>query len=229
MNSNESDQAATDDAPLDAAEMLELLQNQRRSVQSQMGSFVPLITSAWGVAWLAGFGALWSIDGLRPGFALPLTPAVVIFVVAMIFGIAVSMWFGIRSSRGIRSNAATAFTGALYGVTWSIGSIAIGVLGAGFAGRGMSPELANYYYASTYVFFVGIMYLIAGAIWRAILAAIAGAALVVIAVIAPFIPYPSHYLFFALAGGGTFLVLALVSQLYLRRVKALAATGARRG
>jgi len=218
-----------DDAPLDAATALELLQSQRRSVEQQMGSFVPVITATWGVVWLVGFGALWAIDGARPVLALPLAVAVTVFVVAMLVGVAVSAWFGIRSSRGIRSNPATAFTGALYGVTWMIGAVGIAVLGTALRSRGMTPELANFYYPSAYVLLVGVLYLVAGAIWRSVPSAVGGGALVVIAAVAPFLPYPAHYAFFAIAGGGAFLLLALASRLQLLRATAAARSAGARG
>ena len=60
--------------------------------------------------------------------------------------------------------------------------------------------------------------MISGAIWHAIPALVSGVWLVVVAVVAPFFHYPHHYLFLALAGGGAFIVLAIGSEIYSRRV-----------
>ena len=216
------------DAPLDPAAMYALLQNQQSSIAGEMGSFVPLMAGVWGVAWIIGFVALWLVEGLRPTFSLPLPVAVMVFIAMMLIAAGVSTWAGIRSNRGLKVSAESQFTGTVYGVTWSVGSTALAVFGAGLFYNGMSGELANFFYPSAYVFFVGIMYLLAGAIWHEIACVWAGAAIVAVAVIAPFIPFPLHYLFFAVAGGGTFLVLAVVMGLNLRRLRSLT-QGAARG
>ncbi|WP_411698878.1 hypothetical protein [Conyzicola sp.] len=227
---SESDAAASpdSDAPLDPAAMYALLQNQQRSVETQMGAFVPYITLAWGLTWLIGFGSLWLIDGLQPAFSLPLGVAVPIFIATVVVSGGFSAWLGIRSGRGMRGNSASAFTGTVYGVTWSIGATALAVFGGALRYQGMSAELANFYYPSAYVLFAGIMYIIAGAIWHAVPSVVAGCWLVLIAVIAPFFGYPGHYLFLALAGGIAFLALSALVAVQLRRARE-AANGGHRG
>ncbi|GAB3607448.1 hypothetical protein GCM10027413_28570 [Conyzicola nivalis] len=216
------------DAPLDPAAMYALLQNQQRSVETQMGAFVPYITLAWGLTWLIGFGSLWLIDGLQPAFSLPLGVAVPIFIATVLISGGFSAWLGIRSGRGMRGNTASAFTGTVYGVTWSIGATALAVFGGALRYQGMSAELANFYYPSAYVLFAGIMYVIAGAIWHAVPSVVAGCWLVLIAVVAPFFGYPGHYLFLALAGGIAFLALSAFGAVQQRRVRE-AANGGHRG
>ena len=216
------------DAPLDPAAMYALLQNQQRSVETQMGAFVPYITLAWGLTWLIGFGSLWLIDGLQPAFSLPIAVAVPIFIGTIVISGGFSAWLGIRSGRGMRGNQASAFTGTIYGVTWSIGATALAVFGGALRYQGMSIELANFYYPSAYVLFAGIMYIIAAAIWHAIPSLIAGCWLVVIAVVAPFFGYPNHYLFLALAGGISFLALSAFGAVQQRRARA-ATNGANHG
>lgn len=215
------------DAPLDPAAMYSLLQNQQRSVETQMGAFVPYITLAWGLTWLIGFGSLWLIDGLQPTFSLPIAVAVPIFIGTILISGGFSAWLGIRSGRGMRGNSASAFTGTVYGITWSIGATALAVFGGALRSQGMTAELANFYYPSAYVLFAGIMYIIAGAIWRAIPSLIAGCWLVVIAVVAPFFGYPNHYLFLAIAGGLSFIALSIFGAVQQRRVRAVADGGHR--
>jgi len=216
------------DAPLDPAAMYALLQNQQSSIAREMGAFVPVMAAVWGVGWIISFVALWLVDGLKPAFSLPLPVAAIIFIASMVIAGVISIAAGVRSNRGLQVSAESKFTGTVYGVTWSVGSTALAVFGAGLFYNGMSGELANFFYPSAYVFFVGIMYLLAGAIWHEIACVWAGAAIVAVAVIAPFIPFPLHYLFFAVAGGGTFLVLAVVMGLNLRRLRSLT-QGAARG
>jgi len=225
-----TDAAAADQADdaLDPAAMYALLQNQQRSVQAQMGDFVPLISGAWGVAWLLGFGSLWLIDGVE-GFSLPVPIAVTVFVAALVLAGGLSAWLGFRTGRGMRGNTGAAFTGIVFGNLWWVGSAAIGILGSGLRAQGMTEQLANFYYPCAYVLFAGIMYIVAGAIWRTVSSVIAGLWLVIVAAVASLFPYPQHYLFLALAAGIGFLALSLTSALRLRRIRRAAAGGDRRG
>ena len=192
--------------------MLALLTDQQRRVTAKMGGFVPVIMAAWGGAWLVGFGALWLIDGLRPVFSIPVALAVGIFIAVMVLAIGLSIWLGVRSGRGVKSGGGSDFAGTVYGVTWSVGSIAIGAIGGALIQNGLSPELANLFYPSVFIFFVGVMYVMAAAIWRAVPSLIAGGWLLLLAAVAPFLGYPWHYLLFALAGGLGFLVFAVVGR-----------------
>jgi len=218
-----------DDVALEPAAMLALMQNQQRSIERQVNGFVPVITLGWALTWLLGFGALWLIDGLRPAFALPVEVAVWFFVVCVLATGALSAILGIRSGRGLRGNTAAAFTGTVYGITWGVGATALGVLGAAFRAQGMTAELANFYYPSAYVLFAGIMYMIAGGIWRTVPSLIAGAWLVMVAAAAPFFGYPHHYLFIAVTAGGAFLALSAIGFAELRRVRNAANGGTSRG
>ncbi|MDQ1544990.1 MAG: hypothetical protein QOK08_2628, partial [Actinomycetota bacterium] len=147
------------EAPLSAAAALVLLRNQQLSVHIQRGRFVPLISVGWGAAWLLGFLTLWLIDGLRPAFGLPLPTAVTIFIVLLVLAIALSIAQGVRGGRGFRGSP-SAFTGTVYGVSWSVAMVAIGVLGGALQYNGMSPELANFFYPCAYTFATGLLYLI---------------------------------------------------------------------
>jgi len=225
-----ADAAAADpaDEALDPAAMYALLQNQRLSARAQLGDFVPLISGAWGVAWLLGFGSLWLIDGVE-GFSLPVPLAVTVFVATLVAAGGLSAWLGFRTGRGMRGNTGAAFTGIVFGNLWWVGSAAIGILGAGLRAQGMTAELANFYYPCAYVLFAGIMYIVAGAIWHAVPSVVAGLWLVIVAAVASLFPYPQHYLFLALAAGIGFLVLSLTSGLRLRRIRRAAAGGDPRG
>jgi hypothetical protein len=230
-NTSRPDGAATPDTDtaLDPAAMYALLQNQQRSVETQINGFVPYITLGWGLTWLVGFGALWLIDGARPAFSLPIGVAIGIFVFCVLATGGLSAWLGIRSGRGLRSNSAAAMTGAFYGVTWSVGATGIGVLGGALVEAGMTPELANFYYPTAYVMFAGIMYMISGAIWHAVPSFVAGIWLVAIAATAPFFGYPHHYLFLALAGGLAFIGLSVGSFVQGSRLRQATTGGAGRG
>ena len=130
--------------PLDPAAMLKLMRVQQRSVTSRMGSFVSVITATWGIAWLTGFLLLWLIDGGKPTFALPLPVAAGGFAALIGIAIAISIVLGVRNTRGVRTSPTSAFTGAVYGYTWSVSMIALYIFGVGLIANGMPPSLAQH-------------------------------------------------------------------------------------
>ena len=208
-----------DETALDPAEMLALMEQQQDAVHRKQARYVPWILLAWGIAWGVGFTLLWLIDGARPTIAIPVSVAASIFATLMAGALVVSGVLGARSGRGIRTTTAAQFTGAVYGMTWTVGFVAIFVFGGALVRNGMDPDLANIYYPTASTLFVGIMYIIAGAIWRAVPAIVMGGWIVLVALIAPYFGYPTHYLFFAIAGGGVFLVGAAVVAFYTKAVR----------
>ena len=218
MTDQQHPEPPDDDSPLDPASMLALLQNQQDDVQRRMARFVPWILLSWAVAWGVGFGMLWLIDGARPQLAVPLEIAAPVFAVLMVIAGVVSGVLGARSGRGIRTSKAAAFTGAVYGITWSVGFVALFVLGSALSYKGMPSELSNLYYPAVSIIFVGVMYIIAGAIWHAVPAIVMGGLIVLIAAVGPYFGYPGHYLFYAITGGGVFLAGTVVTAVYSRKI-----------
>lgn len=201
------------DRPLDPAVMLALLESQQLEVRRRLAAFVPWILGAWGVAWLVGFGLLWLIDGARPALHVPLPVAAVVFTVLIAGAIVVSAVLGARSGRGIRSAPDAQFTGTVFGVVGGGWFLSAGAFASALVVNGMPPELLNIFYPTMSGLIVGFMYALAGGIWRIPAAIALGAWVVVVALVAPFIGYPNHYLVFALAGGGMFLVAAVITAL----------------
>lgn len=208
---------ADDDAPHDAAAMLDLVRSQQDRVTRQLAAEVPLILLAWGIAWFVGFGLLWLIDGAKPAASVPLPLAVIVFIVLMAGALVATAILGIRSGRGIRASAGAAFTGAVYGWSWTIAFIAMFVFGTALVRNGMPPEVANIYYPTASTLLVGLLYFVGGGIWHAKPLLWLGGWIIVVALVAPFFGYPTHYLVFSIAGGGVFLVGALVAWLWIRR------------
>ncbi|HEY4267512.1 MAG TPA: hypothetical protein VGM94_04900 [Galbitalea sp.] len=216
--------AAGADTPLSASAALKLLDNQQRRVANERGRFVFPITLAWSVAWLVGFLALWSVDGptadsVGGWHGLPLPVAITIFLVLLVAAIVISIVQGVRGGRGFKGSASE-FTGTVYGISWSVTMVAIGILGGALQAHGMSTTVANIYYPCVYTFAVGLLYLLAGAIWHSVPSVVAGGCVILVAVIATWFGYPNHYLVLAIGGGGTFLVLAIHDVVAGRRVRA---------
>jgi len=206
-----------EDEPRDAAAMLDLVRSQQDRVTRQLAAEVPLILAAWGIAWFVGFGLLWLIDGAKPAFAIPLPLAVAVFVVLMAGALVATALLGIRSGRGIRASAESAFTGAVYGWSWTIAFVAMFVFGTALIRNGMPADVANIYYPTASTLLVGLLYFVGGGIWHAKPLLWLGGWIIVVALVAPFFGYPAHYLVFSLAGGGVFLVGAVVAWLWVRR------------
>jgi len=208
--------ASDPDDDLDPAAALDLVDRQQEEIERRMVAGLPLILGSWGVAWGVGFTMLWLIDGLAPGFRMPLPIAVVTFIVLMAGALAVSGIVGARMGRGIRGGAAAAWTGTVFGLAWPIGFIALLALGNALIVNGMPPELANIYYPTASVMLVGFMYILAGGIWQNWQSIAMGGWILLVACVAPFFGYPTHYLVFAIAGGGVFLVGTVFTAVWIR-------------
>lgn len=216
------------DTPLDPAGMLGFVQRQQDAVAGAATAFVSWITLAWGIAWTVGFSALFLIDGARPGFALPLPVAVAVFAGLVLAAIAASAVLGIRANHGVKASPERTFTGTVYGLTWSISMFALYLVWVGLQAQGVIDEAGtNIYMPTAYILMTGILYIVTAAIWQAVPALVLGLWLVVVAVVGAFVPYPWHYLFFAVAGGGAFLVYTVVALLGLRRLRAGVNDGSR--
>jgi len=201
----------------DPATMYALIEAQQRDVAAKQAAIVPPMTLTWGLAWLIGFLALWLVDGAGPTFALPAPVAIAIFVAANVVGVIVSAALGVRSNRGYRPSREDTFTGIVYGNTWSVGIIAILLMGWGLSIQGMSGEAAGHLYPALFVVFAGIMYITAGAVWQALPNVVVGVAIVAAGVASTFLPGPWHLLFLAITAGGSFFVLSAVSLRWTRK------------
>ncbi|PJJ72827.1 hypothetical protein CLV46_2404 [Diaminobutyricimonas aerilata] len=208
--------APDDDAPLDPAAMLALIQTQQSEMERRMAAATPWIVAAWGIAWVVGFGALFLIDGARPGFAIPLPVAVGTFIALMIAAVIASAVLGARMGRGVKQTKEANFNGAVFGVTGSASFFAMYVFAVGLTRNGMDPDLLNIFFPTSSALIVGIFYALAGGFWRIVPMIWMGAWIALVGLVAPFFGYPHHYLFFALAGGGGFLVGGIVAAALLR-------------
>ncbi|MCS5718524.1 hypothetical protein N1027_10300 [Herbiconiux sp. CPCC 205763] len=214
------------DAPdevLDPAAALALLNRQQQSVQYQQSAFVWVIELAWGIAWSVGFVLLWLIDGAKPAFSIPLPVAAIAFAAIVTVAIVISIVLGVRSSRGVRPSAAASFQGTVYGVTWSVSMVAVWLFASGLQFNGMTGDLVAIFYPVAYVMMTGILFLFSASLYQAKPMVFLGGWIVLIAVIAPFFGYPNHYLFLAIAGGGSLLVMSVIVAVYTARLRRKAA------
>lgn len=207
-----------DDTPRPPEEMLELIRAQQRSIEGQKGAFVPLILLAWGIAWFIGFGALWLVDG-SDDFSLSIAVAVPVFVVLIAGAGAISAVLGIRSARGMRGGRDDAFAGVIYGQLWWVGGLALFILGQGLVSVGMDDEALAVFYPAAYLLFAGLMFVVAGVIWRAVPMLVLGGWSLLVAAAGPFAGHPGLFLVYAVAGGGGFLLVALWAWIWSRSAR----------
>lgn len=105
--------APVPDEPLDPGTALAIVQNAERSTRRQLNGNTPLVYLLWGLAWLAGYGAL---EGSRRGW-LPLEPpsALVVLGAVLLVATAATVALSVRGSLGIRGHSA--FQGGMHGAS----------------------------------------------------------------------------------------------------------------
>ena len=206
-----------DDEPLQSPdEALALIREQQRSVEREQLGGVPWILGVWAVAWGLGFLALWSgYDGGNPWFQLPLPLAGSIFGALLVAAIVTSAVVGARIGRGVRGDSA--FSGAIYGVSWVVGSAAVFVTGIALSRAGADGALLSLYYPAAYALVAGLIYLMGAALWRSLDQLVLGVIIAVVGAVAPLFGAPTNNLVMAVLGGGAFLVAAIVMRVSLSR------------
>ena len=112
------------DQPLDLARALRVVDEAENSARRQLGGNTASVYLIWGLAWLAGYGAL---EVSKRGW-LPMEPATALVVlgVALALALAATMVLTTRGYRGIRGHSA--FQGGMYGASWGLGFLIMGIL-----------------------------------------------------------------------------------------------------
>lgn len=214
--SSEDTTLETDDSIESADAALALIREQQRTVERRQLGGVPWILGVWAVSWGVGFFALWSgYEGGNPWFQIPLELAAAIFAVLLVAAIVTSAVIGIRIGRGV--SGASGFGGAIYGISWSVSSVAVYLIGVALIRAGADDVVISLYFPAAYALIAGLLYFMGAALWRSIDQLVLGAIIIVSAVVAPFFGAPTNNLVMAILGGGSFLVAAIVMHLNLRR------------
>ncbi|HET7414556.1 MAG TPA: hypothetical protein VFI97_02525 [Arthrobacter sp.] len=122
----------------------------------------PLLYFVWGTAWLVGYGAL---HGARYGW-LPLGPvaAQIVLFVMLAIAMVVSTVLVVRSTAGIRG--ASSVQGAIYGWTWALAFVVVGLLSGTVAESITGEDLRGLIINGIAILVVGMMYMLGGALWR---------------------------------------------------------------
>lgn len=205
--------AVDDDLPpgSDPAALLALIAAERERTRRRTAPTLAVIGTAWGVAWVVGYLTLYvTFDGVSsPWWAF------VVFIAALLLAVVVTAVHTARRSAGLSGESAT--VGAMYGWTWVVGFVAAFLIFASAARAGVTPELMALLSNGVSCLVVGLIYMAGGMLWREWRMFVLGAWIAVIAGVASLAGAPVIYLVMATAGGGGFLLAALLDGTVGRR------------
>ena len=195
-----------EDDLLGTQQAAELLQRSADHARRRLMVNQPLIYGAWGAAWLIGCGAMWlSVLGQHPfsgaaGWATAVLGAgIALAIVAT--GVATG-----RASRGI--GGVSARQGMMFGLSWPAGFAALFAIIGAASHFGASAQVMGVLGAAGPLMLVGLIYMVAAAMWLDRVMFVLGVWSLLVAAIGAWTG-PVGVLFMdAVAGGGGFLVAA---------------------
>lgn len=175
----------------------------------------PVLYFIWGTAWLIGYGAL---HGGRYDW-LPLTETAALLVLFSVLLVAAvfSAVLGIRSSIGLRGS--TALQGAIYGWSWALGFVVVGLLSGIIATAVPQPDMRGLIINSMAILLVGIMYMLGGALWHDMAMVAMGIWFLVVDVVAMILGADYYLLVFLTLGVLGFYAGTIVELVRVRRMR----------
>jgi hypothetical protein len=200
------------DSPLSPAESLTLIADQEQRTReglrpNPLGLFLP-----WGLAYLVAFGAVWLDVG--PG-VLPSAVTTVVVAVAFAAAMTTALLTMRRAFRGVAGPSQR--VGALYGWSWPLGFAVLGVANSQLVGYGVPAPVISLIWSGSALVVVGLLMLAGGLLWPGSGQYALGVWILISAAVSVVVGYPANFLVLALAGGGGFIVLAVVAHLRMRR------------
>jgi hypothetical protein len=202
-----ADEAAT----FDLADAQAVLAAQRTRTQDTLVPDGRVIFLTWAISWTVGYGLMWatSVDG-----GLPPWWAGVIFGLLIVAAVVTTIVHTVRRSSGITGPSRA--VGQMYGWSWFIAFLA-GQAMVGALGRaGVTDEVVQVAANGVSALIVGILYMAGGALWHDRAQFVLGAWMALVAAAAAFAGLPGTYAVMGIAGGGGFLVGAVIEHLARR-------------
>jgi hypothetical protein len=152
-----------DDETLDPRTAAALIQQAQDHARDQLAIKQPRLYATWGVAWLAGLGAMWlSVRGQHP-YRDPAGWSVAVLAVLLVAAVAVTIVTTSQATRGI--GGASARQAVSYGLSWPAGFVALFVLEGALAHAGASGKVMGVIGATGPLLVTGLIYVVAAAIW----------------------------------------------------------------
>ena len=206
-------QATPDEEPGSPEEMLAALRAEQANVRRQTVPNTTAMFAAWGVAFVIGYTALYV--GWQPDVGSPAGWSLAILAVAIVAGLVFTGTHLARRTAGIRGRSNR--VGLMYGSAWFLSFVMAGVIYGSVASLGTPPIAMSVLTNAVGLLIVASLYMAGAAIWQDWRMFVLGVWFIVVGSIAAVITPPNGYLVQAIAGGGGFLVAALVSVLLVRR------------
>ncbi|HLT83770.1 MAG TPA: hypothetical protein VKZ83_06025 [Phototrophicaceae bacterium] len=211
-----ADEPAADALPpgTDPEVLLTLIAAERERTRRRTAPSLAVIATAWGVAWLLGYLTLFlTFDGVTaPWWAFT------VFSGLLAVAVVVTAVHTARRSAGLRGESAR--VGALYGWTWIVGFAAAALVFVAVARLDASPEVVAVLSNGVSCLVVGLVYMAGGMLWRERSMYLLGGWIALAAGAASLAGTPTIYLVMALAGGGGFVVAAVLDAVAAGRRRA---------
>jgi hypothetical protein len=184
----------------------DLIRQAQEHAQQSLRIRLPQVYAAWGVAWLAGLGAMWlAVRGQRP-YRGPTTVAVLVLAALIVAAIVVTVLVVNRPTAGVHGTSA--LQRRIYGWSWPIGFAALFAIEGAVANNGASHQASGVLAATGPLLVTALIYVLGAAVWLDRTMFALGAWLALVAGVGAWTGPVTALLVAALAGGGGFLVTA---------------------
>ena len=205
-----------DRPPASPAETLRVIEQQRADAQRKLQPHPMVFLGPYGTAWLVGFGLLFLRFGPdeRVFVSMPQwVPLTSLF--ALLIGAAVvsGVWAG-STFRHVRGRSSV--QGTMYGFSWLIAYVGMGVTLSRFNDVLADPEIGELY-TGVAVLLTGALHIAGAAIWEDRTLFALGVWIIVVNAVGSILGPGWHSLIISLAGGGGMLLAGLLLMLRARR------------
>jgi hypothetical protein len=196
-----------EDQGMSVREAAAVAQDARTRARKELVISAPLVYTAWGLVWLLGYGAMWlSVRGQHPYRGPSGVSIAAVFVLAG-FAVAVVVVIARRAVAGIDGRSARYRRIIL--ATWASGYVILLLVQAGISTSVSTRALAFVGLAGPLVL-AGLVYILASLIGRDRPALALGAWLVIAGASCAWLAPAAIVATCALAGGGAFLLIAVI-------------------
>jgi hypothetical protein len=203
-----------DEPPLDPAASAAVIAEQRAKVAAETDVDGRLLLGVWGLAWLIGFGALYTVAGSPPVLDWSPTAAGIVFVGLLVSAMVITAVHIARRTAGVHGTSAV--QGAMYGWAWFLGFVAVFALPSALGRAGADDSVVQVAMTLVPPLLVGVLYMAGAAIWRDRTQFVLGVWILAATIAASFVGTPGMLAVMAFAGGGGMLVGALAEALWRR-------------
>jgi hypothetical protein len=196
-----------EDQDMSVQEAAAVVQDARARARKELVISAPLVYTAWGLVWLIGYGAMWlSVRGQHPYSGPSGVSIAAVFVLAG-FAVAAVLVIASKAAAGIDGQSARYRRIIL--ATWATGYLILLLLQAAISSSVSTRTLAFVGFAGP-VLLAGLTYILASALGRNRPAFALGAWLVIIGASCAWLAPAAILATCALAGGGAFLLMAVI-------------------